>query len=302
MPPESRRDAPSDRATSRSTPGTGSAPTKLRDWVVDPPVIESEATPSPLRLVSAAPSITETCCALGLRQNLVGRTRFCDYPPTVESLPVIGAASDINAEVLISLKPDLVLVAGTSRGVTDRLEALGVKYESLPDRSLDDLFVTIRRIGEIAGRPRTAEALTAGIREQLAPRAPGKRSPRVLLLAGTLENPPRPPLAAGPGSFYDELLRRADFENIVPSGGSAFGEISLEFVLESDPDVIIELDPYGRTRPGGDDDARAAWARVGPLRAVANRRVYVLKGPQHYLLGPRIGQTYAEILRVLETP
>jgi hypothetical protein len=59
--------------------------------------------------------------------------------------------------------------------------------------------------------------------------------------------------------------------------------------------VILELDPNGRARPDGDAQAREAWSKIGPLGAVASRRVHVLTGSQHYLLGPRIALTFRDI-------
>ena len=218
-----------------------------------------------------------------------------DYPPGIESVPDIGALIDVNVEALLSLRPELVLVAGTSRAQVDRLAALNLRFETVPDTTLADLFVAIEKIGALTARPKTARALVAGIHadldaidrqfEDAAPR-------RVLLLIGTLTDPPQPPYVAGPGSFYDELLRRAGHENVAPSQRGAFVPLSLEFIIRADPDVIIELDPDGTQRVGGDEQARATWSKVGYLQAVRNKRVHVLTGPEHYLLGPRIAWTY----------
>src|SRR5262249_52900069 len=156
------------------------------------------------------------------------------------------------------------------------------------------------QIGEIAGRPRTAQHLCDGIRgelDQVTKRFAGTPPARVLLLTDVLGDPPRPPYVAGPGSFYSDILKRAGHANVVTTEGGSFAPLSLEFIVEADPDVILELDPDGKTRVNGDADALALWKRVGKLRAVENRRVHVLSGGQHYLLGPRIAQTYYEICR-----
>lgn len=274
----------------------------LHDWPREPVVDEAERDPCTLRIVSAAPNVTEICCALGMRDCLVGRTRYCDYPPEIRGVRSIGALTDMSDEVLLELRPDLVMVSGSSRAVVERLRARGIRYESVPDASLDDLFEAIRRIGAIGGRPRTAQRLCDGIREELErvtrlhrPSAPS----RVLLLTGVLGDPPRPPHVAGRGSFYDDLLRRAGHVNVVATDDHAFAPVSLEFILHADPDVIIELDPDGAQRPRGEQDARELWSRIGPLRAVAGGRIHVLRGGQHYLLGPRIAQTYHELTRLI---
>ena len=277
-----------------------SADSRLHDWVVNPVIDVSEPVLTPIRIVSAAPMVTEICCALGLRDALVGRTRYCDYPPDIENVPSIGALIDVNTEVLLALRPDLILVSGTSRAQLDRFAALDLRIESVPDAGLKDLYTAIRRIGKLVGRPRTAARLCTGIESDLASvtQRYGNLPPaRVLLLTGTLSDPPRPPYVAGPGSFYDTLLCRGGHTNVVSGEQAAFAPLSLEFIVRADPDVIIELDPDGRQRPAGDSAALETWRKIGALRAVTSRRVHVLSGSQHYLLGPRIALTYQALCR-----
>jgi iron complex transport system substrate-binding protein len=287
---------------------TSSAPERLRerlrlpDYVLHPIVAETERTPPPLRIVSTAPSITEICCALGLRGRLVGRTRYCTYPPGIEDVPSIGALVDLNVERLLELEPDLILISGHSRAQTERLKPLGLRVESVPDESLDDLYAAIRRIGELTGRSQSASRLCAQIPDDLdavSRACRGGPAQRVLVLIGVLRDPPTPPFVAGPGSFYDVLLHKAGQRNAAPQEQSAFAPLSLEYLRRSDPDVIVELDPDGESRPQGDADALRVWSKVGPLRAVEHKRVRVLTGPEYYLLGPRIAHVYADLCEAI---
>jgi len=274
----------------------------VHDWVIAPEVDDAEKALPALRIASTAPSITEVCCALGLRACLVGRSRYCTYPPGIEQVPSLGALVDIDVERLHALKPDLVLVAGRSQAIRDKLDALQLKYVSIGDESLADIYNGIRRIGQLTGRVRTAERLCRGIQadvEAVAQRYAGGPKRRVLLLVGVLADPPRPPTVAGPGSFYDDLLRRVGQENVAPPGHVPFGALSLEYIVRVDPEVVIELDPDGRARPEGDADALRVWRKLGPLQAVAARRVHVIPGPQHYLPGPRIAETFEQLSRAI---
>lgn len=249
-----------------------------------------------------APRVTETLCALGLGGCLVGRTTYCTYPPEVQGVPVLGALVDVNVEALAALRPDLILLSGRSGLQAERLRAAGLRYESVPDVGLEDVFTAIRRIGELTGRPRTAEALCAAIvadLDEVVRRHAAARGASVLVVVGVLGNPPAAPFSAGPGSFYDELLKRLGARNAAALD-AAFGTLSLEAILAADPEVIVELDPDGSHRPGGDAEAAAAWARIGALRAVRDGRVRVLIGPQHYLAGPRIAETLEALGRAID--
>ena len=81
----------------------------------------------PLRLVSLAPSITETVYALGRGDWLVGVTAVCDYPAPARALPRVGGMAAPNLEQIVRLRPDLVLATaeGNARDLIDRLERLG---------------------------------------------------------------------------------------------------------------------------------------------------------------------------------
>ena len=88
----------------------------------------------PQRIVSLLPSLTETVCALGQCQRLVGVDRYSNYPDAVRSLPLVGGGLDPNIEAIVALKPDLVLMA-TSTPVIDRLHSLGIAVLALEPKT-----------------------------------------------------------------------------------------------------------------------------------------------------------------------
>lgn len=253
-----------------------------------------------LRIVSAAPSVTEILAALGLRAAIVGRTRYCTHPPGIEEIPSFGALLDVSSETLLALRPDMVIISGRSRSIADRLAPLKIRVESVPDDSLDDIFTAIRRMGDLCGRPKSARLLCESLREDLAGvtrRLGGGRSLRVLIATGPLPNPPRAPFVAGPGSFYHELIELAGHRTALPPDAAAFAELSLESLLAINPDVILELAPDAHS-----SDARSAltrWGMVGPLDAVKRGRVIAIAGPETFVPGPRIARVYAGMLAQL---
>lgn len=270
----------------------------LSDLTASPVIDAAERdTPAP-RIVSTAPNITEILCAMGLSDAIVGRTRYCTHPPRVLAIPSIGALLDLNVERLVALKPDLILLSGESTAQAERLRPLGISFETVPDYSLDDLRAAIRKIGELTHRPRSAEKLIKGIDAQLADltktfaNMPQKR---VLIVTGVLSDPPQPPYVAGPGSFYDDLLKLANVENVAPDGHGAFAPLALETIVRLDPDVIIELDPDGSGRPGGDAEAVRVWGQLPGLSAPKRSGVRVLTGSYLYLLGPRVVQLQTDL-------
>ncbi|MBL8878353.1 MAG: ABC transporter substrate-binding protein [Phycisphaerales bacterium] len=290
---------PSPAATSQPA---SAPPLELADFTQQPIIDESERDVPRLRIASASPSITELCCALGLREWLVARTQYCTHPPGLEALPSIGALTETNVETLLALRPDVVLLTDCSNAIRERLAPFKLRLVEMPVVKMDDLFTSIERLGDVAGRPKSARRLAAAVREQIAVVAAahaGAAARHTLIVTDALTDPPAPPFVAGNASFYDDLLRSAGHRNAAP-GGSPFAPISLEYIVRTDPDVIIEIDADGASRRKGDADAIAVWRKIGPLSAVREQRVHVLIGPQHFLLGPRIATTMNELLERIE--
>lgn len=274
---------------------------KLRDYAVDPLIDPAEQRPSKLRIVSLAPSATEIVAALGLADRLVARTNYCTHPPAVRGVPVIGGLVDLDVERLVALKPDRILLSGRSRLQTQKLRAAGLKYTSLPDATLDDIFAAIRAAGDALGRPKTAgrlcEALRADLERVRKAYADLPRQ-RVLVVLGELGDPPRPVFAAGPGSFYDDLLRFAGQRNAMPALHGAFAPLSLEAIVRMDPDVIVQLAPDPK-RAAPREETLRRWRLVGPLAAVRGGRVVTLAGRVYYVPGPRVAFVFRDLCRAL---
>ncbi len=114
--------------------------------------------PAPQRVISLLPSLTETVCALQACQRVVGTDRFSNWPASVRALPKLGGLEDTQIERIVALKPDLVLVPGSSR-VIDRLETLGLRVVVLEPKSLQDTERVIHKVAQALGDAAAGPAL-----------------------------------------------------------------------------------------------------------------------------------------------
>jgi iron complex transport system substrate-binding protein len=245
------------------------------------------------RVVSLSPSTTEAMAAIGAQGLLVGRSRYCDYPPSVASLPVVGGFVDPNYEAILGLAPDLVIGARGPAGpaLTERLAGRGIAVYFPNTESLEGIDAMLVGLGQRTGHAADATRTVADIDAAVSRvTASAGRAPRVraLLLFGVT-----PIVAAGPGSFPDELLRRAGAENVVTAGG-AYPTLGLERLLVLDPDVIVDA-------AWGEDHARlttetAGW---GELRAVKAGRVVPLHDEVVLRPGPRVAEGLALLARAV---
>jgi iron complex transport system substrate-binding protein len=234
----------------------------------------------PQRIVSLLPSLTETVCALGACNRLVGVDDYSNSPPSVNALPHVGALDDARVETIVALRPDLVLAPTSSRALP-RLQALGLRVLALEPRTLRDVRRVLQVLGPVleAG---DADAVWQSINRQVqvaAQRMPASfRGTRVYVEVSST------PYAASEASFIGELLVRLGLENVVPGSLGPFPKLNPEFVVRADPQLIIVSrgDAAGlRTRPG--------WHRI---EAVRRGRICALDADQMNVLmraGPRLG-------------
>jgi iron complex transport system substrate-binding protein len=226
---------------------------------------------------------------------LVGRSRYCDYPPEVLALPQVGGYVDPNLEAILALEPTLVTGARgpSGSGTVDALAARGVATFFPETESFAQIDAMITGLGARTGRDEEARALVVrlGARaDEIARAVSGKPRPRVLLVFGI-----EPIVAAGPRSFPDEMLTRAGAANAVTEG-QGYPTLGMETVLVLDPDVVLNAaieESHGRERIAKETPG---WQK---LRAVREGRVVPLADEAVLRPGPRVGDGLARIARAV---
>jgi len=249
--------------------------------VVDDRGVVVQFERSPQRIVSVLPSLTETVCALGQCQRLVGVDRYSNFPDSVRNLPQVGGGIDPNIEAIVALKPDVVLMATSARGA-ERLQSMGIKVLALEPMSHADVRRVLDRVGELLQVNdaqqvwRVIDASVLAAAQSLPPKA---RGARVYFEVNS------GPYAAGEASFIGETLSRLQVRNIVPAALGPFPKLNPEFVVRANPDVIMVGD-----RNFAGMDARPGWAG---MRAMQAKRVCIFSAEQSDTLvrpGPRMAE------------
>jgi iron complex transport system substrate-binding protein len=257
-------------------------------------VTRLSAQTRPSRIVSTAPSITEALFALGLGSEVVGVSRFCDFPPEVLKLPKVGTYIKPDPEAIARLAPNLVILQGNPAELTNRLDALHIAFVEVPHGALKDVFAGIQIIAKASGYPERAEPLVNRIQgglDAIQSKAKALPSPRVLVVADRRPGVLTDLIAIGPDNYVNQILEIAGGNNVLARPGlPRYPRISLETVLRENPDVLIDLSGTQESeaeRQASQAAALALWGQNAELTAVRNRHVYV--GTTNALLvpGPR---------------
>ena len=138
------------------------------------------------RIVSMAPSLTETVFALGLGDAVVGVTRFCDTPPCARSRTSVGGYLDPSYEAIVGLEPDLVLLMQDHAEVEHRLSGLGIRSVRVDQSRVAGILRSFEEIATAAGAPGRGRTLAAAVRRRLDAVADSHPEPRpsVLVVVG----------------------------------------------------------------------------------------------------------------------
>jgi iron complex transport system substrate-binding protein len=256
----------------------------------------------PQRIVSTAPSVTETLFALGVGDRVVGVTTFCRYPEEARVRPRIGGYSNPSLEAILALKPDLVVV-GDAATLTKRLAGLGVPTLEVRPEDLRSIEDAIRAIARRVGVPDRGEALVARIAAQRAAvvrAVAGRPRPRTLLLLGHSADSLASLYAAGPRSFLGEMLEAAGGENVLAEVRTPYPRVSVEEVIGRDPDVILSILSPPADATDAAARARRLWSAYPSLKAVRAGAIRVVADDTIVQPGPRVGEKIKVLARALQ--
>jgi iron complex transport system substrate-binding protein len=226
------------------------------------------------RIVSIAPSITETLYALGAEERLVGDTDYCDDPPEAKTKPHVGAPLNPSLEAILALKPDLVIAtrAINRRETVLALERLGVPVYATDPRSVEGTVDSIEALGELIGAGREGKTLATQLRarlDELRRRLAGRPPKRVLFVVWE-----DPLISVGPHTFLADALRRAGAESAVETTQD-WPKLSLEEAVRLQPEALV----FASAGAGaGTDDYDGLRERPGwrALEAVKRGRIVVV--------------------------
>jgi iron complex transport system substrate-binding protein len=246
------------------------------------------------RIVSLAPNLTEIVYAVGAGDRLVGRTRYCDYPPEVKGVAEIGDTMTPSIERIIALKPQVVLVSTASQleAFTKQLDQQKIAVYVTNARSLDEVLRSITTLGDLFGTRDRTEKLVADLRRRADTVAAAVGTTKPITVFYQVSNEPL--YTIGRESYLTDLVRRAGGVSVTADVASAFPRFSDEAALAARPEAII--------LPTGGSMGTANSTVAAPLKnspAVLNNRVYKINEDHLQRPGPRLVDGLEEMARAL---
>jgi len=250
---------------------------------------------TPIRVVSLAPSITEMLFSLGLDEQIVGVTDYCDFPAGAKAKTKVGY-SNPNVETLVALQPDLVLAPREffRADLQAKLEQLKIPVFVFDARTFEDIPLHVQTLGRIVDRSTEANAVARAIRQRTAEirRKVEALSPkRVLYVLNS-----QPLITVGPGSFIHQMIGIAGGTNVAAAATVPYPRLSMETVLKEDPEVLVF--------PVGDVESiprseQQQWQRWASLSAVKQGRLHEVSSNLLNRPGPRIVEGLEQLAKAI---
>jgi iron complex transport system substrate-binding protein len=226
------------------------------------------------RIVSLAPSITESIYALGMDDLLVGVTDFCDYPPDAIKKHKVGGAIKPSLEEIASLKPDVVLVTKSLNRIetVQALEHLGIPAYATDPHTMDEIRTSVHRLADVLGNAAAGEALDRELLQQeitLRERLQNATPKRVLFVVWT-----DPLISVGKHTFIADALKYAGAVSVVESSQD-WPQMSLEEMVRLQPEMLVFASAHSEAIKR-DVDALARRPGWDALNAIKYRRFAVI--------------------------
>jgi iron complex transport system substrate-binding protein len=253
--------------------------------------------PQPVRrIVSLAPSLTETIYALGLQDRLVGDTDYCDYPPDAQKKTKVGGGINPSLEVIASLHPDLVLATKSFNRLetTESLDKLGIPSYATDPHTIGDILSSIKTLAGVLGVPEAGASVAEDMQRRLddLQHRLGDFPPKqVLFVVWT-----QPLISTGQHTFLADALRQAGAVSIVNSSQD-WPQVNLEEVAKLQPDFLV----FAESLPGNasrEVEKLATLPGWKIVHAVRDRRYAVISDAVNRP-APRIVSAIEELARQL---
>nr|HOP09539.1 helical backbone metal receptor [Candidatus Methanofastidiosa archaeon] len=248
------------------------------------------------RIISLAPSNTEILFALGLDEEIIGVTEYCNYPEAALEKETVGGFSTVDVERVIELEPDVVFATSGDEESYELIRTAGIPVIQFQAVDFETVYKDIRIVGKVTGKDQEAYDLVMDMKERISAveeqvaNITDKKSVLYMLWYDPL-------MSAGPNTFIDQIITTAGGENVAGESDAAWPVLSLDWVIDQDPDAII-LAPHEASGVSKEELMdNGNWSTVS---AIINGEVYELSSSDIISRpGPRIADAVEEIFNLM---
>ena len=251
------------------------------------------------RVISLAPHVTELIYAAGGGAKLVGTVSYSDYPPAAQKVPRVGDNKALDLERIVALKPDLIVVwrHGNAQAQLERLRELHIPLFFSEPHQLNDVAVTLTRLGSLLGTSGTADAAASAYRADIERlRARYANRPPVSVFYEVWD---QPLMTLNGTHMISDVITLCGGRNVFAQLAPLVPTVSTEAVIAANPEAIVTASA-GATKPDAPLAKLDSWHTWPSLTAVARNNLFAIDGDLIDRPAPRIAQGAEQLCEDLE--
>lgn len=225
------------------------------------------------KIVSLAPSITESLTALGETHHIMGVTTFCEFPKANTECSVIGSLTNLNIEKIFAIKPDLVIATKSLNKpqAISKLKSLGLNVVEVTEGdSYNEICENFISLARIIGKEKYAKSIVANIDNEV--KNIQEKCKRSIPKSIFIEFGDQPLITLGNNTFSNDYLKFSSGYNIFAEMPMKYPKVNREDVLRKDPDIILII-----TMGVATEKEKKYWESFGNLKAVKNKRLHIVE-------------------------
>ncbi len=244
------------------------------------------------RIVTLAPALGEIVCSLGESKKIVGVSSYSEENNCIKDAVKVGTIFSLNYEILLSLRPDLILTYAEDVKTERLLKELNVKVVKFKHTTVNDILDSILKIGLLLDKKGKAEKIVKDIQSKLTSLSNKiKKRKKVLVIISRQRPLFKNIYILGKGDFLSELLSLTGGDNVY-NGSVQYPKVSGEFIIRSNPEIIMELIPDLKERGLKKAEILKEWKNFYKGKfykkvAIMDEKHIVIPGPRIYLIAKK---------------
>ncbi|QYX65672.1 cobalamin-binding protein [Shewanella putrefaciens] len=232
------------------------------------------------RIIALSPHAVEMLYAIGAGDKIVATTDYADYPEAAKKIPRIGGYYGIQMERVMELNPDLIVVwdSGNKAEDINQLRTLGFNLYGSDPKTLEGVAKELEELGQLTGHVEEASKAAAAYRAELIRlrvENAKKSEPKVFYQLWST-----PLMTVSKNSWIQQIISVCHGQNVFYDAASDYPQVSLENVLLTLPEVILQSQEEGNVK--GVD-----WSQWPEIPAVKNQNIYQLNADLLHRATPR---------------
>ena len=250
------------------------------------------------KIITLSPAVNEIVFALGMGDNIIANTQFCDYPEISKSIEKVGGYGSVSLEKVVNLNPNIIINQNYDKKLNSSLKALGFKTLVYKTDSLDDIKFAIKDLGDVFNRQNEAKILNTNIENSLKNIENIVENQKILIVISPQDTLSNQIYVTNNYIYFEDIIKKSGNQNAYQSKLKSQPAINSEKLILLNPDVIILLAPYLKSNKQKDDMLNL-WKNL-PVNASKKDNIYIIDKTYSGISSHRVQYLIDDFRKILE--